>query len=103
MDINEKEESFIVSLDLPGLKKEDFKVDVKEGVLTVNGERKAPEKCGSESCYNYIGRPYGVFSKSFRLPSQVDETNIKGNYSNGVLEIELPKKAEVKPREIEIK
>ena len=102
VDIIEAENIFTITLDLPGLVKNDINISVNEGVLTVSGERKGTE-AGDEKYFHYIERHGGKFSRSFRLPELVDADTIKASYKNGVLSLELVKKEEAKPRTIEIK
>jgi HSP20 family protein len=102
LDILEGKDAFALSFDLPGFEKEDIKIAVNEGVLTVSGERKADE-AGDENYFHYFERPCGNFSRSFRLPEYVNADAIKAAYKNGVLILELAKKEEAKPRTIEIK
>ena len=102
VDIIERENGFNLEFDLPGFEKDEIKVSVKEGELTVSGERKLSTAEG-ETYFRHFERPEGKFSRSFRLPKHIDSENIKGSYSNGILTFELPKKEEAKPRMIEIK
>jgi len=101
-DIIENADGYSITLDVPGFAKEDLKVKVHEGVLTVNGERKSPEVV-DEKFFRYYERPYGTFERSFRLPDHVDGEKIDGSYENGVLTLELKKKEEAKPLLITVK
>ncbi len=102
VDVKETKNDYIVTADLPGLKKEDIKISVNDNVLTIKGERKV-EKTEDEKDYYYHERLYGNFSRSFTLPNEVKAEEIQANYKDGVLDIKLPKTEKVKPREIEIK
>jgi len=101
VDIIENTDGFVLEIDLPGFKKNDFTLTVKEGVLTVSGERKS-EKSADEKLYRYYERPYGAFERSFKLPELVEHDKIKASYRNGVLKLDFPKKEETKPRSIHI-
>jgi len=88
---------------LPGVKKEDIKVDLNKGVLTISGERKTKEEVKQEDYYK-IETYFGKFSRSFTLPDNVDIENIEAKSDNGVLEIVIPKlKDDVSKKSIEIK
>jgi HSP20 family protein len=100
-DVVEHEDKFVLEFDLPGFAKSDFTINVKEGVLTVSGERKAV-KIEENDFFRYYGRPYGTFERTFRLNDKVNEEKLKASYKNGVLKIDLPKREELKPRTIEI-
>ncbi|NIA29545.1 MAG: Hsp20/alpha crystallin family protein [Calditrichaeota bacterium] len=101
MDIKETKDAFEISADLPGLKKEDVKISLKDGVLTISGERKYENEKKDQDKY-YMERVYGNFSRSFSLPADVKDKEIKANLKNGVLTLSLPKAEKVKPKEIEI-
>lgn len=98
----EKDEGYEISIELPGVKKEDVKISFLENVLTVKGEKRNEEKV-SEKNYVRTERRFGSFERSFRLPSEVDINQNKASFLNGILTIELAKKEEVKPKEISIK
>jgi HSP20 family protein len=101
VDIHETEDGYVVKADLPGLKKEDIQIDLKDSTLTLKGEKKFEEKVSKD---NYIRteRAYGTFVRSFTLPHNVDAEKIKASYKDGVLELTLPKKEEAKPKQIKV-
>ena len=101
VDIVESEDKFTLEFDLPGFKKDDFTINVKEGVLAISGERKI-EVTEGEKYYRHLERQSGTFERSFRLPEYVGGGKIGASYKNGVLKLELPKKEEAKPRTIKI-
>ena len=101
-DIVENADGYTITVDAPGFAKDDLKVRVHEGVLTVGGERKVPEAT-DEEYYNYRERPHGTFERSFRLPEFIDSESIQGSYENGVLTLGLKKKEEAKPHLITVK
>ena len=89
IDVVENEKFFVLKADLPGLTKEDIKVDVNENILTIKGERKQEKENKSEKYYT-MERRYGSFQRSFTLP-EVEKEKITANFKDGVLEIMLPK------------
>lgn len=91
-----------IKLDLPGVGKENVKISVEGNVLSVQGERKAvPES--KERAYHRAERSVGSFSRSFTLPVDVDTGAVAASYVDGVLGIRIPKRAEAKPRTVEIR
>lgn len=101
VDVVENESNYTVEADLPGLNKKDIKVDVKDGILTLTGERKSEHKA-DKGGYSYLERSVGTFQRSFRLPDTVDAQSIKAKYDNGVLCVVLKKREETKPKQIQI-
>jgi HSP20 family protein len=89
-EINETEEHFLISLDLPGLRAEDIKISAANSELVIAGERKREQRAEK-------------FERRFSLPPTVDSAAIEASYENGVLDLLLPKTAATKPRQIEIK
>lgn len=103
VNTREGEFAYHVDVDLPGVKKEDIKVDLNKGILTISGERKTKEEVKQEDYYK-IETYFGKFSRSFTLPDNVDIENIEAKSDNGVLEIVVPKlKDDVSKKSIEIK
>lgn len=100
MDIYETETEFIVRAELPEVKQSDIDIKVKDNTLTINGERRLHSAIMEG--YHRIERAYGRFARSFLLPGSVDQDNIKATLKDGILQIILPKKVEVLPRQIEI-
>ena len=96
MNVSETESNYLVIMDLPGVEKKDVEVNLRNGILTVSGERKISEK-GDENNSIWNETSYGSFSRSFELASDVVEDKIKAKFSNGVLNITIPKAEEVKP------
>jgi len=101
VDIYETGESVVVKAELPGLTKEQVGIEVKDGVLTLKGERKV-EKEVKEENYHRIERAYGTFQRSFSLPATVDQEKISAVLKEGVLEVTLPKKEQAKPKQINV-
>jgi HSP20 family protein len=101
VNIQESENEYEVTMDLPGLEKDDIKVSVRENLMSIEGERKQ-ERAEDESDYHLVERRYGTFKRSFRLSRAVDAQKIRAKYNNGVLTLSIPKSEEAKPREIDI-
>ena len=101
VDVYETEDSYVLKADLPGVSKEDIKIDVNNNALTIKGEKKFEEKTEKEN-YMRVERSYGSFTRTFTLSEKVDSGNIKAAYKDGVLEVTLPKKEEAKPKEIKV-
>ena len=101
VDINETDDGFMVTADLPGVKKEDIEIDLKDSTLTIKGEKKFGEKTPKEN-YIRIERSYGKFIRSFSLPNNIDSEKIKATFNNGVLELNIPKKEEARPKQVTI-
>ncbi|MBN1283724.1 MAG: Hsp20/alpha crystallin family protein [Proteobacteria bacterium] len=101
VDICEDKEAVRLTAELPGMRKEDVKINVEDGVLTIKGERRFSEETKKENYYR-IERSYGAFSRSFTLPPTVESDRIKASMRDGVLEMQIPKKEEAKPKEVKI-
>ena len=102
VDIKEDDDKVIIKADLPGMEQKDIGVNVENGVLTLSGERKFAKEEKRDD-YHHVERSYGKFSRSFRVPTTIDVTNVQAAYKNGELEVTLPKAPESKPRSIEVK
>jgi HSP20 family protein len=102
VDIFEDEGSFVLLLDLPGVSRDDIKVNLSENVLSVSGERRFEDEAGRDK-YHRIERSYGQFFRSFTLPPNVDTEAMRAESKDGVLRLTLPKKREARPRQIEVK
>ena len=90
-----------LKLEVPGIEEKDIDVRVENNMLTVTGERKI-EKEEKQENYRRVERQYGSFTRTFTLPQTVDTENVSANYEKGVLKINLPKKAEAKPKQIKV-
>ena len=101
VDVLESADSYLIRAELPGMNKEDFNLEVKEGVLTFSGERKL-ETPASGIEYRNIERVTGKFSRSFYLPQTVKRGEIQATYRNGILEIYVPKAEHAKTRQIAV-
>jgi len=101
VDIYEKNDSVVVKAEIPGVEKDQISVEVKDGILTLRGERKF-ERDVKEESYHRIERSYGTFLRSFSLPVSVDQEKVKATFRDGVLEVELPKKEQAKPKQVKV-
>ena len=102
VDVAETEKEYVIKADLPELKKEDVKVELLDGVLTVEGERKQ-EKEEKGKTFHRVERSYGKFVRRFALPTEVDAAKVQAEFKDGVLSVHLPKTAVAKPKAIEVK
>lgn len=102
VDISETESEYQIKAELPEVRKEDVKVTVENGVLTLQGERRQ-EKEEKGRRFHRVERSYGSFVRSFTLPESVDEGGVKAEYKDGVLALHLPKSEKVKPKAIDVK
>ena len=102
VDIAETEKAFEIKAEIPEVKKEDVKVTVHNGVLTIQGNRKQEtEEKGKK--FHRIERFYGSFTRSFTLPENVDEADISASFKGGMLILQIQKTEEEKPKSIEVK
>lgn len=102
VDIFENEKEFVVKLEIPEVKKEDVKLTIEDGVLTITGERKA-EKEEKGKRFHRIERTYGTFLRSFTVPWDADETKITADFKDGMLNVHMQKSEKAKPKTIEVK
>src|SRR6202163_4444348 len=102
VDIYEDEHNITLKLEVPGIDEKDIDVRIENTTLTVHGERKI-EKDEKEENFRRVERQYGEFTRTFTLPSTLDSENVSASYEKGVLKIDLPKKAEAKPKQIKVK
>jgi HSP20 family protein len=102
VDVSETDGEYQIKAEIPDVKKEDVKVTVEDGVLTIQGERKQ-EKEEKGKKYHRVERSYGSFIRSFTLPDLVDEEKVKAEFKDGVLNLLLPKSEKAKPKAIEVK
>jgi HSP20 family protein len=101
VDIYEDQQGIQLKLEVPGIEEKDLDIKVENNVLTISGERKF-EKEQNEENFHRIERRYGSFTRSFTLPNTVDTDKITADYSNGVLNIQLVKREEAKPKQIKV-
>ncbi|MCS6790688.1 MAG: Hsp20/alpha crystallin family protein [Bacteroidia bacterium] len=91
VDVVETDKAYEIHLAVPGMKKEDFKVELTEGRLTVSGERKFQKEEGDKKTFHRVETQYGSFMRSFLLPDDVKAEAITAEYSDGILKLNLPK------------
>ena len=101
MDLVETDNHLVLKADLPGMTQEDIEIEVKDGVLTISGERKAEHEDKSEGYYR-VERTFGRFSRSLTLPKGVEAEGINAGFTDGVLEVRIPKPEERKPYRVQI-
>lgn len=102
VDIVESEDQFTLTLDVPGLKKDEIKIEVHDRVLSITGERKA-EKVDKTKHFHMTERSMGQFERRFTLPENVDASKVEATHADGILRIEVPKVEAAKPRLVEIR
>ncbi|MEZ5427686.1 MAG: Hsp20/alpha crystallin family protein [Pyrinomonadaceae bacterium] len=101
VDIYESENQIVLEAELPGMKREDFELSIENNVITLRGERRFEKKDEGDN-YHRVERAYGSFTRSFNLPRTVSTEDIKAEFKNGILTVNLPKKEEAKARKIEV-
>jgi HSP20 family protein len=101
VDVWETDKEIVLSFDVPGIPEDKIAVELEDNVLTVSGERERIQEHSNDRFYRFERR-YGSFSRSVTLPTGVNEDSIQADYSDGVLEIRVPKPEEQKPRRIQI-
>ena len=101
-DVSETEKELIVTAEVPGMDKKNININISDGLLTIKGEKKQ-EKEEKDENYHCVERRYGTFSRTMRLPSEVETDKVVATYKDGVLKITLPKSEAAKPKKIEIK
>ena len=102
VDVSETEGEYQIKAEIPDVKKENVKVTLEDGVLTIQGERKQEQEEKGKK-YHRVERSYGSFARSFTLPDLVDEEKVKAEFKDGVLNLLLPKSENAKPKAIEVK
>ncbi len=102
VDIAERENDFVVKMELPGVAKEDVRITMQDDILTIRGEKKQ-EKESKGSEFRRVERSYGSFQRSFTLPASVKAGEIDASFSDGVLHVTLPKAEEARPKQIDVK
>jgi len=102
VDLKETDQAYTLKADLPGMKKDDITVSVEEDVVTLRGDRHE-EETKDEGGFHRIERRHGSFQRAFRIPGGVDASNVTAHYKDGVLQLTMPKREEVKPKQIDVK
>jgi HSP20 family protein len=101
VDVREEENRFVVQVDLPGVDSKNIEITAEKGVLTIKGERKS-ESTKTEAGYERVERVAGTFLRRFTLPENTQADGITAKQVNGVLEVSIPKQAQVQPKRIEV-
>jgi HSP20 family protein len=101
MDLVETEDNLVLRADLPGVDRDEIEIEIKDGILTVSGERKAQHEEKREG-FHRVERSFGRFSRSLELPKGVEADSVSASFERGVLEVRMAKPAERKPTRIEI-
>ena len=102
VDVREEEDRFVVHVDLPGVDKKDIEITAEKGVLTIKGERKSETRTGEARAIERVERVAGSFLRRFTLPETAQADGITAKQVNGVLEVSIPKQAQVQPKRIEV-
>jgi HSP20 family protein len=102
VDISESGGEYVIKAEIPEVKKEDVKVTLEDGLLTIQGERKQ-EKEEKGKRFHRIERSYGSFLRSFEVPANVDADKIKADFKEGMLTLTLPKSEKAKPKALEVR
>ena len=102
LDVVENDNAYVITLELPGAKREDVSLEIHDNVLSIRGEKKSEREEKNEKRH-YVERTYGSFGRSFTLPANADAERVKATFKDGVLTVELPKTEAAKPRLIDIK
>jgi HSP20 family protein len=102
LDISERKDAYLVTVELPGLKPEDLDITMEDGLLTIQGERQLTQE-SSEQQFHRVERRYGAFRRSITLPAHVMAEGIQASFEDGVLQILVPKAEEAKPKRIQVR
>jgi len=101
-DISETDKAYLIKAEIPGVRKEDVKVSLQDGMLTIQGERKMEKEEKGEK-HHRVERSYGSFVRSFSLPDNVDESAVQAEFKDGMLNVTLTKSAKSKSRAVNVK
>jgi HSP20 family protein len=102
LDISERKDAYLVTVELPGLKPEDLDITMEDGLLTIQGERQFTQE-STEQQFHRVERRYGAFRRSITLPAHVMAEGIQASFEDGVLQILVPKAEEAKPKRIQVR
>lgn len=101
VDISETDAAYLIKGEIPGVRKEDVKVTLQDGMLTIQGEGKQ-EKEEKNKKFHRVECSYGNFVRSFRVPDDADESAVKAEFKDGMLNVTLPKSAKAKPKSVDV-
>jgi HSP20 family protein len=99
VDLYETADDYVISVELPGLSRDDFQIAVQDGKVVFRGQR--PPRSAANDQFHRVERGHGQFSRSFALPQAIDEKNIAADLCDGILSVTIPKAA-ARPRRIEV-
>jgi HSP20 family protein len=102
LDISERKDAYLVTVELPGVKMDDLEITLEDGLLTIQGERHFAHD-SSEQQFHRVERSYGAFRRSIILPAQVMAEGIEASFENGVLQIVVPKMEQAIPKRIQVR
>jgi HSP20 family protein len=102
LDISERKDAYLVTVELPGLKPEDLDITMEDGLLTIQGERQFTSE-SSEQQFHRVERRYGAFRRAITLPAHVLAEGIQASFEDGVLQILVPKAEEATPKRIQVR
>jgi HSP20 family protein len=102
LDISERKDAYVVTVEVPGVKADDLDITLEDGLLTIRGERRFTQET-SEQQFHRVERRYGSFRRSITLPSQVQADQIEASFEDGLLEVVVPKAEEAKPKKISVR
>jgi HSP20 family protein len=102
LDISERKDAYVVTVEVPGIKAEDLDITLEDGLLTIQGERRFTQE-SSEQQFHRVERRYGSFRRSITLPAQVQAEQIEASFEDGVLQVIVPKAEEAKPKKISVR
>ena len=103
VDIRESETELSLTFEIPGVSPEQIELTTDNGILTVRGEKSEERREDEQRQYHLVERAYGSFSRSFRMPKNLDDSKIEASFSNGILTVRIPKAALPQPRKIEVR
>jgi HSP20 family protein len=102
VNIEETDNDYIITAELPGIEKKDIKITFQNNMLNISGEKKEEKEMDNRN-FHRVERRYGKFSRSIAIPSSIELDKIDASYKNGILTVKVPKSEEAKPKEIEVK
>jgi HSP20 family protein len=102
LDISERKDAYVVTVEVPGVKADDLDITLEDGLLTIKGERHFTQE-STEQQFHRVERRYGSFRRAITLPSQVQADQIEASFEDGVLEVVVPKAEEAKPKKISVR
>jgi HSP20 family protein len=102
MDISENESHYTVTVEIPGVNKDDVQVELRDEMLVIQGEKKS-EREEKKERGRYVERSYGSFSRAFTLPADADAERLEASFKEGVLTVRIPRREALKPKQIAIK